>query len=210
MIRTSSVSLFMLILCAFIGYIGLIFKDQLTEERIANEMQQTELREKISELRDSVDLVWHYEMQLIAEFKDPKTHDFFIFWKIGDGPSIGYSYATTLKLKKSDLDYVLRATKKHQVEWLFTLNTLWRESRFGLNTAHKLNYDGSKDGGPYGINSRYKKPHATNDMISDLPDYLSYYDQYIRPFPMSEANIRYMYGDRKAMELGLIRSGEGN
>jgi hypothetical protein len=210
MVRTSTASLFSLAFIAAMAFVALTFKDQRDEERISHGMKMEELGEKIIELRDSVDLVWHQELQLVCEFKDPKTHDFFVFWKIGNDNSIGYCYATTLQIKKSDLDYVLRTTKKHQVEWPFTLNTLWRESRFGTNTAHKVNYDGSKDGGPYGINSRYKVPHATNDMISDLPDYISYYDQFIRPFPAHEANIRYMYGDRKAMELGLLSSGEGH
>lgn len=210
MVRTSTAGLFSLFVCAAIGFIALSFKDTLDEERIAHGKKVQEQQEKISELRDSVDLVWHYEMQLIADFKDPKTHEFFIFWKIGDGPSIGYCYATTLDLKKSDLDHVLWQTKKHQIPWPFTLKTLWRESRFGTNTAHKVNYDGSKDGGPYGINSRYKEPHATNDMISDLPDYIKYNERYILPFPESEAEIRYLYGDRKAMELGLISTGEGH
>lgn len=209
MIRTSSVSLFMLIVCALIGYIGLSFKDTLIEDRIANEMQQTELRKKITELRDSVDLVWHQELQLICEFKDPKTHDFFVFWKIGDGPSIGYSYATTLAVKKSDLDFVLNATKKHDVEWLFTLQVLWRESRMGTNMNHKVNYDGSKDGGPFGINSRYKPSHKTGNMREDVYDYMVYYDKYISPYPRHEWMVRYQYGDRKATELGLIR-GEKN
>ena len=105
---------------------------------------------------------------------------------------------------RTAFDYVYWRCVEAGVDIPFLLEVLWIESRYGTNVEHKLNYDGSIDGGWFGLNSKYHPIKTLGDPYRDVELFIRYYNENIKPYPKWQALARYRYGWKKAKELGLI------
>lgn len=148
---------------------GFIHSIRLEEQngRLAGHVARAET--KNTELRDS--LAMPFTKEIIYHARDKRTKDFFTFMKVGRGYNVGYEIITDLKgIDRTAFDFVYWVCVDSNIPIDFLMETWFAESRFGLNIAHKLNSDGSKDGGNFGKN--YKDPR----MIQKSTAYTDVYD----------------------------------
>lgn len=102
------------------------------------------------------------------------------------------------------LSEILRLTDSANVETKFVIHRLFRETRIGTNLKHKKNYDGSIDGGWFGLNSKVHPIWNLGDVIHQTSLFINYFNTNMRPYDNSTWNVRYEYGEKKAKELGLL------
>ncbi len=128
--------------------------------------------------------------ELVFHAKDFRTKDFVLFTKIGRGFR-GYQLTTDLfDVDRSAIDFIIWTCIDSGIDIPFTIETLWQESRLGTNIGHKLNKDGSIDGGYFGIN--YKKGVAplNRTAYTDVFEYIKKYRK-LEKFPRKEWRDRY-------------------
>lgn len=114
-------------------------------------------------------------------------------------------WLTNIKTDEEALFIVFQKCDSAGIDNEFTAKTLFRESRLGANTRHKENDDGSRDGGWFGINSIHHPVETMGNPLVDVYKFIDYCKKYLFPFPRSEWTVRYIYGEPKAKELGLIK-----
>lgn len=128
--------------------------------------------------------------EIIYHARDPRTRDFLSFTKIGRGFR-GYEILTDIPdIDRAAFDFIYWTCVDSGVDIPFLLHVLWSESRFGTNTKHAKNSDGSIDGGWFGIN--YKKGVAPMNRTpyTDVFDFIKKF-RILQNFPRSEWASRY-------------------
>ena len=111
-------------------------------------------RDSIDMLKSNLDAVMN--MEIVQVYDNNKTGDWIRFYKIGRNKPIGYYYETNLKLdeeKRFILNEWIWQSDSAGIDLSFMLNTLFRETRIGTNINHRINNNGTLDGGWSGINS---------------------------------------------------------
>ena len=190
-----------LIICVIIcgGAIGYGFLAKASEDRAWDAAWESWQME--SQMRISLDSVMHAKRAAVPVWKNFDKWEYAELYKIEDR----YLLITNLNVNKDIFYRVLDICEKAGVDIFFVMNVLWRESRIGANIKHKTNYDGSIDGGWFGLNSKYHPLKTLGDPLKDVYKFIDYFDQYCRPYPEYEWFYRYTYGDKKARELGFIK-----
>jgi hypothetical protein len=157
-------------------------------------------------LFDTCDSLAVSNMQISAEFKnyvnetgetetvyharDYRTKDFFSLVKIGRGYR-GYQIVTDLPdVDRAAFDFIYWTCVDSNIDISFLLHVLWSESRFGTNITHKVNKDGTKDGGWFGIN--YKDPNEASKgtPYTDVYKFIKKYRK-LEAYPKHEWASRY-------------------
>lgn len=113
--------------------------------------------------------------------------------------------STNLPVNRDELFYVLKVCQDSSIDIPEMMQTVWRESRIGCNLQHKLNYDGSIDGGWFGLNSRYHPIKTLGNPKKDIYLYIAFLRKNLDPYPDNERYYRYVYGSKKAKELGYVK-----
>jgi len=140
--------------------------------------------------------------QTIAYEEDRKSGEWFRLYYDG----FDLAYETNIRgIEDAKLARVFKIADSLDLDLPFLVQILFRESRMGANTLHNWNYDGTLDGGYFGINSRWHPIKLLGDPEEDIYIYGAYCHLYVYPYPRNEWLWRYVYGDVKARELNLIR-----
>jgi len=140
--------------------------------------------------------------QTIAYEEDRKSGEWFRLYYDG----FDLAYETNIRgIEDVKLARVFKIADSLDLDLPFLVQILFRESRMGANTLHNWNYDGTLDGGYFGINSRWHPIKLLGDPEEDIYIYGAYCHLYVYPYPRNEWLWRYVYGDVKARELNLIR-----
>lgn len=128
--------------------------------------------------------------EVVYHARDKRTKDFFTFLKVGRS-YMGYEIISDLHgIDRTAFDYIFWTCVDSGIDIPFLMHVLWTESRFGTNITHKLNRDGSKDGGWFGINYKDPREAEKSSPYTDVYKFIKKYRK-LESFPKSEWASRY-------------------
>ena len=130
------------------------------------------------------------ETETVYHARDYRTKDFFSFVKIGRGYR-GYQIVTDLPdVDRTALDFIYWTCVDSGIDIAFLMHVLWTESRFGTNLSHKVNKDGTKDGGWFGINYKDHNEATKGTPYTDVYKFIKKYRK-LEAYPKHEWPSRY-------------------
>lgn len=128
--------------------------------------------------------------EVVYHARDPRTKDFFTFIKVGRGYK-GYEIISDLKgVDRTAFDFIFWTCVDSGIDIPFLMHVLWTESRMGTNIDHKINRDGTKDGGWFGINYKDPREAEKSSPYTDVYKFIKKYRK-LEQFPKEEWASRY-------------------
>lgn len=189
-------------------FLGLSFADEERADRLNAEAAVIALRDTLKATQDkllraravSASLA---NAEVIITVDTRHRGEYFRFFRLNvAGLRAGYAIESNMKMDAEHLrniDTWVRRMDSAGVSELFWVPTLFRESRVGLNQNHKLNRNGSIDGGWSGINSSHGLPRDLDDEINKF--ILLWRMKGIDSLDYARAEAMWMLGEKKYKEI---------
>lgn len=161
--------------------------------------------------RDSVRSDSLLNRQLLFRFRyyDAKTKDVFLYYSVGNSER---DFVAVTNLKGIDfpmLTKIIHKTTASGVDLEFTTRALWEESRFGSNTRHRKNSDGTIDGGWFGINPIWQKRHGKFSIDHYPMDdcerfFIPIFHETVKIYDRKHWRLAYQLGSEKLKKIGIL------